>query len=79
MIPLVRKPVMGYLIDILKQHGLSCILSDRVATSRPKGAAGRMKKIQDFSGFFAETFIVLCGGAWIDPDIIKALEILGSL
>ncbi|MCB1734789.1 MAG: NDP-sugar synthase [Gammaproteobacteria bacterium] len=38
------------------------------------GSAGGMKKIQDFSGFFDETFIVVCGDAWIDLDIGKVYE-----
>nr|WP_294840249.1 NDP-sugar synthase [uncultured Methylotenera sp.] len=107
MIPLVRKPVMEYLIELLKKHGVDQIMvntshlapiienyfrdgeqfgvsmaysyegyvEDGVAISSPVGSAGGMKKIQDFSGFFDETFIVLCGDAWIDLDISKALEI----
>jgi mannose-1-phosphate guanylyltransferase len=107
MIPLIRKPVMEYLIDLLKKHGVDEImvntshlapvienyfrdgaqfgvsmaysyegyLSSGVPYSLPIGSAGGMKKIQDFSGFFDETFIVLCGDAWIDLDITKALEI----
>jgi len=107
MIPLVRKPVMAYLVDLLKKHGVDEIMVNTshlapmienyfrdgeqfgvsmaysyegyiesgVAVSSPVGSAGGMKKIQDFSGFFDETFIVLCGDAWIDLDISKALEI----
>jgi mannose-1-phosphate guanylyltransferase len=107
MIPLIRKPVMEYLINLLKQHGVEEIMVNTshlapvienyfrdgeqfgvkmaysyegyiesgVAISKPIGSAGGLKKIQDFSGFFDETFIVLCGDAWIDLDITKALEI----
>jgi mannose-1-phosphate guanylyltransferase len=107
MIPLVRKPVMAYLVDLLKKHGVDEIMvntshlapiienyfrdgeqfgvsmaysyegyiKDGVAASAAVGSAGGMKRIQDFSGFFDETFIVLCGDAWIDLDISKALEI----
>ena len=107
MIPLVRKPVMEYLVELLKKHGVDQImvntshlapiienyfrdgeqfgvsmaysyegyLESGVSVSSPVGSAGGMKKIQDFSGFFDETFIVLCGDAWIDLDISKALEI----
>lgn len=107
MIPLVRKPVMAYLVELLKSHGVNEImvntshlapiienyfrdgeqfgvsmaysyegyLKDGIATSLAVGSAGGMKKIQDFSGFFDETFIVLCGDAWIDLDITRALEI----
>jgi len=106
MIPLVRKPVMAYLVELLKKHNVDEIMVNTshlapiienyfrdgeqfgvsmaysyegyiesgVSVSAPVGSAGGMKKIQDFSGFFDETFIVLCGDAWIDLDISKALE-----
>ncbi len=38
------------------------------------GSAGGMKKVQDFSGFFDDTFAVLCGDAVIDVDLRAALE-----
>ncbi|MEC5397512.1 NDP-sugar synthase [Uliginosibacterium sp. H1] len=41
---------------------------------RPKGSAGGMKHIQDNSGFFDETTLVLCGDAIIDLDIGAALH-----
>lgn len=41
---------------------------------RPKGSAGGMRHIQDFSGFFDETTLVLCGDALIDLDITAAVE-----
>src|SRR5690606_36045650 len=37
------------------------------------GSAGGMRNIQDFSGFFDETTIVMCGDAIIDLDISAAL------
>lgn len=40
----------------------------------PKGSAGGMKYIQDNSGFFDETTLVLCGDAIIDLDIGAALQ-----
>jgi len=40
---------------------------------KPLGSAGGMRRIQDFSGFFDETTIVLCGDAIIDLDISSAL------
>jgi mannose-1-phosphate guanylyltransferase len=40
---------------------------------RPKGSAGGMKAIQDFSGFFDETTLVMCGDSIIDLDIGAAL------
>ena len=39
----------------------------------PMGSAGGMRRIQDFSGFFDETTLVVCGDALIDLDITAAL------
>lgn len=47
--------------------------SDGEVVPKPLGSAGGMKKIQDFSGFFDETTIVLCGDAIIDLDITAAV------
>lgn len=41
---------------------------------RPRGSAGGMRHIQDFSGFFDETTLVLCGDALIDLDIGSAVR-----
>jgi mannose-1-phosphate guanylyltransferase len=38
------------------------------------GSAGGMRKIQDFSGFFDETFVVLCGDALVDVDLGRVLQ-----
>jgi len=39
----------------------------------PLGSAGGMRRIQDFSGFFDETTLVVCGDALIDLDISAAV------
>ena len=41
---------------------------------KPLGSAGGMRRIQDFSGFFDETTLVLCGDAIIDLDIGAAIH-----
>ena len=41
---------------------------------RPRGSAGGIRHIQDFSGFFDETTLVLCGDALIDLDIGAAVR-----
>lgn len=41
---------------------------------RPKGSAGGMKAIQEFSEFFDETTLVICGDAIIDLDLSASLE-----
>lgn len=40
----------------------------------PIGSAGGMRRIQDFSGFFDETTMVLCGDALVDLDITAAVR-----
>ena len=107
MIPIINKPVMEFLIDLLRQHQFDQILittsylaseienyfregsrfgvqigysfegyySDGTVVPEGLGSAGGLKKIQDFSGFFDETFLVLCGDAIIDLDLTRALEL----
>jgi mannose-1-phosphate guanylyltransferase len=38
------------------------------------GSAGGMKRIQDFSGFFDDTFLVICGDALVDVDLREAVR-----
>jgi mannose-1-phosphate guanylyltransferase len=105
MIPIISKPLMEFLIDLLKGHGFDQIvvstsyLADAIEAyfregsrfgvqigysfegyhadghSMPEGlgSAGGLKKIQEFSGFFDDTFAVLCGDAIIDLDLSAAL------
>jgi mannose-1-phosphate guanylyltransferase len=105
MIPLVRKPVMESIVELLRQHGVDQLVinTSHLATTiedyfrdgdawginiaysfeghleageiraEALGSAGGMKRIQDFSGFFDDTFVVLCGDALIDLDIGAAV------
>ena len=57
---------IGYSFEGKRDHG--------EIVPNPKGSAGGMRKIQDHSGFFDETTIVLCGDAIIDLDIGAALH-----
>jgi len=107
MIPLINKPVMEFLIDVLRQHGFDQIIittsylaseienyfregtrfgveigysfegyySDGTMVPEGLGSAGGLKQVQDFSGFFDETFLVLCADAVIDLDLTHALEL----
>lgn len=100
MIPIINRPVMEFLIDLLRQQGFDeIIISTSYLASHIEsyfrdgsrfgvklaysfegyfdggelvpdglGAAGGLKKIQEHSGFFDETFAVLCGDAIIDLD-----------
>ncbi|QDQ26681.1 NDP-sugar synthase [Chitinimonas arctica] len=57
---------IGYAYEGIRDHG--------EILPRPMGSAGGMRRIQDFSGFFDETTLVLCGDALIDLDIGAALH-----
>ncbi len=56
---------IGYSFEGERVHG--------EITPKPLGSAGGMRYIQDFSGFFDETTLVMCGDAIIDLDITAAL------
>jgi mannose-1-phosphate guanylyltransferase len=105
MIPIINKPLMEFLIELLRQHGFDQIIvstsylaheienyfregsrfgvqigysfegyyADGQEILQGLGSAGGLKKIQDFSGFFDETFAVLCGDAMLDLDLTRAL------
>ncbi|NCJ05971.1 NTP transferase domain-containing protein [Synechococcales cyanobacterium C] len=106
MIPILQKPVMEFLVELLRQHGLNQIMVNvshlaaeienyfrdgqrfgvEIAYSfegkivngelqgKALGSAGGMRRIQDFSPFFDDTFVVLCGDALIDLDLTAAIE-----
>jgi len=56
---------IGYSYEGVRDHG--------DILPQPMGSAGGMRRIQDFSGFFDETTLVLCGDALIDLDITAAV------
>lgn len=56
---------IGYSYEGVREHG--------EIVPKPLGSAGGMRNIQDFSGFFDDTTIVMCGDAIIDLDISAAL------
>ncbi|MFE4104640.1 sugar phosphate nucleotidyltransferase [Almyronema epifaneia] len=106
MIPILQKPVMEFLLELLRNHGFDQIMvnvshlaheiegyfqdgqrfgvqlaysfegfiQDGKLVGKAIGSAGGMKKIQDFSPFFDDTFIVLCGDALIDLDLTEAVR-----
>jgi len=57
---------LGYSYEGIREHG--------DILPRPMGSAGGMRRIQDFSGFFDTTTLVLCADALIDLDISAALQ-----
>lgn len=106
MIPILGKPVMEYLIELMARHGIREIMVNVAwhhrkieeyfgdgrrwgvaigysyegalehgdIVHRPKGSAGGMRYIQDTSGFFDETTLVVCGDALVDLDITAAVN-----
>ncbi len=106
MIPILQKPVMEFLLELLRQHGFDEIMVNvshlaneiesyfrdgqrfgvQIAYSfegkivdgdligEAVGSAGGMRRIQDFSPFFDDTFVVLCGDALIDLDLTEAVR-----
>lgn len=106
MIPILQKPVMEFLVELLRQHGFDQIMvnvshladvienyfrdgqkfgvqiaysfegriEDGEMIGEALGSAGGMRRIQDFSPFFDDTFVVLCGDALIDLDLTAAVK-----
>jgi mannose-1-phosphate guanylyltransferase len=106
MIPILQKPVMEFLVELLRQHGFDQIMvnvshladvienyfrdgqkfgvqiaysfegriEDGEMIGDALGSAGGMRRIQDFSPFFDDTFVVLCGDALIDLDLTAAVK-----
>ena len=106
MIPVLGKPVMEYLIELLAAHEFRDVmvnvshLPEPIETyfsdgrrwgvnigfsfeghiengeiiGEPLGSAGGIKRIQEFGGFFDDTFLVVCGDAIIDLDLTDAVR-----
>jgi len=106
LIPILQKPVMEFLVELLRMHGFDQImvnvshLADEIENyfrdgqrfgvqiaysfegridegklvGEAIGSAGGMRRIQDFSPFFDDTFVVLCGDALIDLDLTAAVK-----
>ena len=106
LIPILQKPVMEFLLELLRQHGFDQIMVnvshlaneienyfrdgqrfgvqlaysfegrivDGVLVGEAVGSAGGMRRIQDFTPFFDDTFVVLCGDALIDLDLSAAVK-----
>jgi mannose-1-phosphate guanylyltransferase len=49
-------------------------IEDGKIQSEALGSAGGIKRIQEFGGFFDDTFLVVCGDALIDLDLTKAVR-----
>jgi mannose-1-phosphate guanylyltransferase len=107
MVPIVNRPLLEFLVDLLRRHGFDEIVistsylanqienyfgdgsrfgvqiaysfegyhQDGQPRAEGLGSAGGLKTVQDFSGFYDDTFIVLCGDAILDLDLGQALAI----
>jgi mannose-1-phosphate guanylyltransferase len=107
MVPIINKPLLEFLVDLLARHGFDEIMistsylanqienyfgdgsrfgvqigysfegyhQDGQPHAEGLGSAGGLKTIQDFSGFYDDTFVVLCGDAILDLDLGRALAI----
>jgi mannose-1-phosphate guanylyltransferase len=105
MIPVITKPVMEFMVDLLRQHGFTDIVisvgylakdiehyfrdgarfgvniaysfegyyDDGRVVPEGLGAAGGLKKIQAETGFFDDTFAVVCGDVIVDVDLTRVL------
>lgn len=50
------------------------LIKDGDVVAQPVGSAGGMRRIQDFGGFFDDTFLVVCGDALIDLDLTTVVR-----
>ncbi|WP_299013172.1 NDP-sugar synthase [uncultured Photobacterium sp.] len=64
----------GHHFNVQLSYSYEGEIRDGEFVSKALGSAGGMRKIQDFSGFFDETFVVVCGDAWIDLDLTEAMR-----
>jgi len=106
MVPITERPIMSYLLDLLKKHDFNDVMITvgymantiedhykngadygmQIAYSLEGkleegeivpiglGSAGGLKKVQDYSGFFDQPFLVICGDALIDIDLTEAMN-----
>jgi len=64
----------GYKFGVQMAYSFEGKVVDGQLVGEALGSAGGLKKIQDFSPFFDDTFVVLCGDALIDLDLTKAIR-----
>ena len=64
----------GHHFNVQLTYSYEGEIRDGKFATKAMGSAGGMNKIQQFSGFFDETFVVVCGDAWIDLDLTEAVR-----
>ena len=106
MVPIVERPIMSFLLDLLKKHNfnevvvtvgyLATMIEDKYKNGADNemfisyslegkmveneivpsglGSAGGLAKVQNFSKFFDDDFLVICGDAIIDLDLSEVMK-----
>lgn len=64
----------GSTLGVEMAYSFEGLLSKGRVEGHAVGSAGGMKRIQEFSGFFDDTFVVLCGDALVDVDLRAAVQ-----
>jgi mannose-1-phosphate guanylyltransferase len=64
----------GSTFGVEMAYSFEGLLSNGRVEGHAVGSAGGMKRIQEFSGFFDDTFVVLCGDALVDVDLRAAVH-----
>lgn len=64
----------GARFGVAMAYSFEGVLTEGRLEGQAVGSAGGMKRIQEFSGFFDDTFVVLCGDALVDVDLQKAVR-----
>lgn len=59
----------GWRFDVEMGYSFEGYERDGVLFDEPLGSAGAIRKIQRHSGFFDDTFLVICGDALVDIDL----------
>ena len=64
----------GRRLDVQMGYSFEGYERDGVLHDEPLGSAGAIRKIQRHSGFFDDTFLVICGDALVDIDLRKLVR-----
>jgi mannose-1-phosphate guanylyltransferase len=64
----------GSRLGVQIAYSFEGLLCDGRLEGMALGSAGGMRRIQDFSGFFDSTFVVICGDGLIDVDLREAVR-----
>lgn len=65
----------GHRFGVQMAYSFEGYEKDGELIDQPEGSAGAIRKIQQHSGFFDKTFLVVCGDAIIDLDLSEMLRV----